>query len=80
MTRVQPTPGIGPQKPKCGALVRLSERKTITRAQREMRARETGLAPEVCGRRATHLIDGRPLCLAHAGLAALLILASEGAS
>lgn len=72
--RVQPAPGVGRNKPLCEATVRVSEKMTITRAQRELEARLKHRAVEVCARRATHMVDGRPLCLAHAGLAALAIL------
>ena len=74
MTVVQPAPGVGLNKPTCTHKVRLSKVRTGTRAWRERIAREKGRPADVCGRRATHLINGEPRCFAHAGQEALRIL------
>lgn len=57
--------------PRCQHKVRLSATMTTTRRIREVRSRDRGLPPEICGSYATHLIDDVPHCASHAGQVAL---------
>jgi hypothetical protein len=61
----------------CVAAVRVSSRDTFTRRFREQQAKRRNLPIEQCGRRAFYLIDGKPLCMAHAGQRAITILLGE---
>jgi len=77
--RVRPAPGIGRNRPTCTARVRIAKEPTWTRNAREKAAQRHGRPVDVCGRRATHIIDSEPRCLSHAGQDALRILAEEQA-
>lgn len=55
----------------------VAEADTLTRRIREHRARKAGREPGQCAMRAAYLVDGKPLCLNHAGQAALKILMGE---
>lgn len=75
-------PGVhrlaGPQRAACAGSVRVTETNTTTKAYRASKNRRAGRAPDACPGRAAYLVDGKPLCLNHAGQAALKILMGEG--
>lgn len=75
--RVEKIGNLGAATPRCMAKVRLSATMTLTRVQRERRAKDWGLPADVCGWYAVRRIDGDPLCLSHAGQRALAILSGE---
>lgn len=58
----------------CEARVHVAAADTITKRVRSQRARKSGRAFDQCPGRAAYLVDGKPLCLNHAGQAALKIL------
>lgn len=75
-------PGVhrlpGPQRVACEARVHLAEADTQTKAHRASKNRRAGREPDACPGRAAYIVDGKPLCLNHAGQAALKILMGQG--
>lgn len=74
MKRVEPAPGIGKHRSGCEAMVRITEANTSTKRRREARALKAGQEPGICNRPSMYLVDGKSLCQAHAGQAAVHIL------
>lgn len=58
-------------KERCCSPVRVAKTMTFTRQIREDRALRRGVAWDICGKLATHRLDGQPYCAAHAGQRAL---------
>lgn len=61
----------------CEAKVHVAAADTITKRIRASRAAKAGLEPDQCPGKATYLVDGKALCLNHAGQAAIKILMGE---
>lgn len=75
--RASKIPGAGRKTPLCVATVRVSSELTVTARQRRERSARRGVPAEQCGSYATWMLDGQPLCLAHAGRRAIAVLAGE---
>lgn len=75
--RAAKVPSSGASTPHCVAQVKVSSVDTVTRRGRAYRQEQRGLPIDQCGDYATWTVDGRPLCLPHAGRAALAVLAGE---
>lgn len=69
--------GLGADTPRCVATVKVSKVDTVTRRIRIEQQRRRGLPVEQCGNYATHTLDDRPYCAAHAGQLAVKYLLDQ---
>lgn len=74
MTQIVKGASVAGRAKPCVATVRMAAGNTRTKGWRLEVAKRRGLPPAMCGAKSAYEIDGRPLCLNHAGQQALRIL------
>ena len=76
--RIEPAKEIGAYRPLCVHKVRVAAKLATLSARRgAWQRKQIGVPVDQCGKRSDFLIDGKPICRAHAGAMALAFLLSK---